>query len=394
MTFCAPKQLSSCLPQIVPKLAGAISDANTHVKDTANLALKEIGSTIKNPEISSISDVLIKALSDPYEHNKAGLEVLLKTQFVHYIDTPALSLIIPIIDYGLRNRDPALKKSASQVVGSISHLIKNPEDLLPYLDILLTSLQSSVCDNLGDVRTIAAKAYGTLAKKLELTYAGKLIESLQQILEDKSATSVERAGAAQAMSEVTYSLGHDYLKKVLPTFMSYTRNPAVHIRESYIGIFAYLPTIMESEFEPYITDLLDNIMDCLAEENETLRNLSLRVVKILIQIFGAKDTETLLEPAEEGLFHESPKKRSSSLTLMDEMLNVLTKSVKNGEMTEEIFNPIYYRIICSIHILKYDDFDPIKSAASQVTDLTLLSLNFDSFRFGRTSSRTLLKHSE
>eukprot|EP00331_Platyophrya_macrostoma_P014732 CAMPEP_0176466792 /NCGR_PEP_ID=MMETSP0127-20121128/38105_1 /TAXON_ID=938130 /ORGANISM="Platyophrya macrostoma, Strain WH" /LENGTH=177 /DNA_ID=CAMNT_0017860031 /DNA_START=355 /DNA_END=885 /DNA_ORIENTATION=+ len=177
MTFCAPKQLSSCLPQIVPKLAGAISDANTYVKDTANLALKEIGSTIKNPEISSISDILIKALSDPYEQNKNGLEILLKTEFVHYIDTPALSLIIPIIDYGLRNRDPVLKKNASQVVGSISNLIKNPEDLLPYLDILLNSLQSSVCENLIDVRAIASKAYGTLARKLGLENSGKLILS-------------------------------------------------------------------------------------------------------------------------------------------------------------------------------------------------------------------------
>ena len=103
MAFCAPKQLSSCLPQIVPKLAQALSDPHPTVQEKGNLALSEIGSTIKSPEISEISDILIKALSNTYDESLKGLEVLLKTEFVHYIDTASLSLIIPIIEYGLRN---------------------------------------------------------------------------------------------------------------------------------------------------------------------------------------------------------------------------------------------------------------------------------------------------
>ncbi len=49
------------------------------------------------------------ALSDPFYENKKGLEILLKTPFVHYIDIPALSMVIPIIEYGLRSRDSHLK---------------------------------------------------------------------------------------------------------------------------------------------------------------------------------------------------------------------------------------------------------------------------------------------
>ena len=60
-----------------------------------------IGSTVKNPEISEIVDILIKALSDPFDMNKNGLEILLKTRFVHYIDAPSLALVIPIVDYAL-----------------------------------------------------------------------------------------------------------------------------------------------------------------------------------------------------------------------------------------------------------------------------------------------------
>ena len=38
-------------------------------------------------------------------------------------------MIIPIIDYGLRSRESSLKVNASQIVGTISHLIKDPKVL-------------------------------------------------------------------------------------------------------------------------------------------------------------------------------------------------------------------------------------------------------------------------
>lgn len=90
-----------------------MSDTNPRVKEAANEALTIIGSTIKNPEISDIVAILIKSLSDPFYNTYKGLDILLKSQFVHYIDIPALSLIIPIIDYGLRSRESILKEKAS-----------------------------------------------------------------------------------------------------------------------------------------------------------------------------------------------------------------------------------------------------------------------------------------
>ena len=53
MAFCAPEQLGSALPQVVPKLGEVLSDPHPKVQDAARQALAEVGGTIENPEMKA-----------------------------------------------------------------------------------------------------------------------------------------------------------------------------------------------------------------------------------------------------------------------------------------------------------------------------------------------------
>ena len=112
MAFCAPKQLTACLPSIVPRLADTLTDTHPKVSAAARDALHVVGSVIRNPEIAALVPCILEAITDPNEKTNGCLDTLLETTFVNSIDAPSLALLVPVITRGLRERKTDLKKKA------------------------------------------------------------------------------------------------------------------------------------------------------------------------------------------------------------------------------------------------------------------------------------------
>lgn len=260
MAYCAPKQLSSCLPSIVPRLMEVLADSHSKVQQAGHQALKQIGSVIKNPEIQSLVPVLLEALADPSNKASVCLQALLNTEFVHVIDPPSLALIMPTLKRTLELRSTDAKKMAAQIIGNM-YSLTDKKDLSPYLPDVLPGLQKSLVDPVPEVRSSCAKALGAMVRGLGDEGLQELLPWLLATLKSES-SSVDRSGAAQGLSEVLLAQGVERLNQLMPRFIESSQDlskPTCE-RDGYLMLFVYLPMAFGEEFVPFISQILTCIL--------------------------------------------------------------------------------------------------------------------------------------
>ncbi|KAG6737610.1 hypothetical protein POTOM_059138 [Populus tomentosa] len=231
MAYYAPQQLSQCLPTIVPKLT-------------------EVGSVIKNPEISSFVPTFLMGLTDPNEYTKYSFDILVQTTFINSIDAPSLALLVPIVHRGLRERSAETKKKAAQIVGNMCSLVTEPKDMIPYIGLLLPEVKKVLGDPILEVR------------------------------------NVEHSGAAQGLSEVLSALGTGYFEHVLPDIIQNCSHQKASVHDGYLTLFKYLPRSLGVQFQNYLQQVLPAILDGLADENESVRDAALGAGHVLVEHYA------------------------------------------------------------------------------------------------------------
>ena len=142
--------------------------------------------------------VLLEALQDPTKKTNAALQKLLDTKFVHFIDSPSLALIMPVVQRALTDRSTETRKIAAQIVGNM-YSLTDQKDLSPYLPTLVPGLKQSLLSPMPEVRSASARAFGTMVRGMGEKGIEDLIPWLMQTLTSESST-VDRSGAAQGLS--------------------------------------------------------------------------------------------------------------------------------------------------------------------------------------------------
>ncbi|XP_016837247.1 eIF-2-alpha kinase activator GCN1 [Nasonia vitripennis] len=333
MAYCAPKQLSSCLPSIVPKLIEVLSDSHTKVQEAGAEALKVIGSVIRNPEIQAIVPVLLKALQDPSKKTAMCLQTLLDTQFVHFIDAPSLALIMPVVQRAFMDRSTETRKMAAQIIGNM-YSLTDQKDLTPYLPTIIPGLKTSLLDPVPEVRSVSARALGAMVRGMGESSFEDLLPWLMMTLTSET-SSVDRSGAAQGLSEVVRGLGVEKLHKLMPEIISTAERTdiAPHVKDGYIMMFIYMPSAFTSEFTPYIGQIINPILKALADENEYVRETALRAGQRIVTLYADSAIMLLLPELERGLFDDNWRIRYSSVQLLGDLLYRI--SGVSGKMSTE-----------------------------------------------------------
>ncbi|KZM25341.1 translational activator of GCN4 [Ascochyta rabiei] len=333
MAYLDPNQLALSLPDIIPPLTTVLTDSHKEVRSSANRSLKRFGEVISNPEIKSVVDILLKALSDPTKHTDDALDSLIKIQFAHFLDAPSLALVVRILERGLGDRSATKRKSA-QIIGSLAYLTER-KDLIAHLPILVAGLRVAIVDPVPTTRATASKALGSLMEKLGEDALPDLIPSLMATLKSDTGAG-DRLGSAQALSEVLAGLGTGRLEETLPSILQNVSSNKPSVREGFMSLFIYLPACFGNSFANYLSKIIPPILGGLADDVESIRETALRAGRLLVKNFATKAIDLLLPELERGLADDSHRIRLSSVELVGDLLFNLTGiSGKEGEDVEE-----------------------------------------------------------
>ncbi len=325
MAHCAPRQLASCLQQIVPKLVEAGADTHPKVKEAAKLAMSELASVIRSPEVSSMAPELLAALGDPAHKTKAALDALVSCEFMHTIDAPSLGLLMPILSRALKDRSGDLKRRSSFLTGNITQMVDDPKLLVPYLSQLLPSLKENVLDPIPDVRTTSARAMGQLVSGVGEREVGDLVPWLLEASTSES-SPVERAGAAQGLAELCKSLGDARAKQIVQQSMTAATSTRMGAREGPLWLLTFLPLALGEGFSSFIGSSLPIVLQGLADDQDTVREVAMNAGKGIVNTMGIMHTQALLPSLSGGMYSPKWRIRQSSVILLGELLCLVSET--------------------------------------------------------------------
>lgn len=158
ISYSSPKQLSLFLPKIVPKMILLLFDTHDKVQEETKKSFYLLCSVMKNPEIKKLHSLLIHSLADPVKFGKRAIDALLGVEFVHAIDSPSLSIIIPILLRGIKERSNEMKIKSISIIGNICNMIENNKDMSYYIGDIINNMKNCLVDPIPDVRSTTSKA--------------------------------------------------------------------------------------------------------------------------------------------------------------------------------------------------------------------------------------------
>lgn len=109
----APIQTARLMPDIVPVLSEAIWDTKADVKKAARDSLEKACALVSNKDIERFIPALIKALINPVEEVPNTIQLLSSTTFVSEVDSPTLSLMVPLLSRGITEKLTATKRKVA-----------------------------------------------------------------------------------------------------------------------------------------------------------------------------------------------------------------------------------------------------------------------------------------
>jgi elongation factor 3 len=160
----APFELSRSLAMIIPTVTDGMTDTKAQVSEAASKALLDACLAVGNRDIERFVPDLVSALARPNEMPDT-VQKLGATTFVQQVDSPTLSILVPVLSRGLVEGKTAIVRKAAVIIDNMCKLVNDPADAAPFAPKLLPNLDRARTEQPDpECRQVADRAHETLLK--------------------------------------------------------------------------------------------------------------------------------------------------------------------------------------------------------------------------------------
>lgn len=152
---------SSHVPLFIPALSSAVHEIREPVKKAAESLLSRVIGTIDNKDVKDLFPEVVKSIVHP-EYVTECIHKLAATTFVQEVEASLLSVLVPLLLRGLRERQTAIKRKSALIIDNMAKLVEDAAVFLPHLVPELTKNAENVAD--PECREVTRKALQTLTK--------------------------------------------------------------------------------------------------------------------------------------------------------------------------------------------------------------------------------------
>lgn len=260
------------------------TSSHSQVQESCRSSLLKFARTIKCPEISGISPLILNALSDPSSlgSTASALHAIAETSFGHVIDPASLALICPLMLRVLtrKDKDDSAVKMACMILGCLASGLVDPTQLIPYMPAFQNALLRALPDANPAIRLAVSKTIAAILRTFSrlsptrdtASFAGYfsvdvalptasglqkiqgIVYTLQTML--RSELALERLGAAQALAECLAVKGPVCCRLFLE------EHSELALREGLVSLYSFLPLAFETNH----TDCSELYSVCHLEE--------------------------------------------------------------------------------------------------------------------------------
>ena len=136
----APREIEAMMTTLVPVLSDMMWDTRKQVQTQSADTLEDICDSIDNIDLEPFIPSMVEAIQKP-DTVPDCVYALAGTTFVQTVTASALSITVPILERGFKERKTAIKRKCAVITENMAKLVKNPADVAPFMPIIMPLIE-------------------------------------------------------------------------------------------------------------------------------------------------------------------------------------------------------------------------------------------------------------